>query len=79
MTKKPPGLSRVVRISGKDSLIQSSPGVVEVFSKGMINSSLLARTGPGCCWAEESGATANAATNSNERTIPAGFLKVSKL
>jgi hypothetical protein len=79
MMKNPLGVSRVESTSGKDSLIQSSPGVVEVFSKGMINSILLARAGPGCCWAEESGVTANAAKNSNERTIPAGFLKVSKL
>jgi hypothetical protein len=77
MMKKPLGLSRVLKTSGKDSLIQSVPAALEVFSKGMITSSRLTRAGPGCCWAEEG--TAKTARSSNERTIPAGFLKISKL
>src|SRR5579864_570841 len=79
MTKKPLGLSRVLKISGKDSLIQSVPGAVDEFSKGMINSSLLARTGPLCCWAWSGASSTDMARNSSERTIPTGFLKVSKL
>jgi len=77
MMKKPLGLSRVLKTSGKDSLIQSVPAALEVFSKGMIYSSRITRAGQGCCWdVEEPDQTAR---SSNERTIPAGFLKVTKL
>jgi hypothetical protein len=69
----------VLRTSGKDSLIQSIPAVLAVFSNGMINNSLLTPVGPGCCWAGEGIATARAARYSNERTIPTGFLKITRL
>jgi hypothetical protein len=76
MMKKPLGPSRVLKTSGKDSLIQSVPGALEVFSKGMINSNRLTLAEAGFCWADKGTAKAR---SSKEKTIPTGFFKVPKL
>src|SRR5437870_5250331 len=78
MTKREPAFKRLLRTSGKASLIQSIPGTLEVFSKGMISSIWWERGGTPS-WAGERNGKAKAARNSNDRTITAGFLKVIRL
>jgi hypothetical protein len=62
--------------SGKDSPLQSVPAVLKVLSKGMINGRRLTWAAEGTCWADNGAVRAR---SSSERTIPTGFLKISRL
>jgi hypothetical protein len=69
--------SRLPRTSGKASPIQSIPGTLEVFSKGMISNIRLERIEEPRFWAHNGCDTATKSTSN--RKIEAGLLKLHRL